>query len=217
MNSLTGLLPMRSRAAGTSTCSPWPLACSSRSSQQRLSLWRVVSVELVRQSALPSWLLAAYFALRRHHVYYAARENTTITAMASFVHRRLPSDWPPDRKHAAPRAHPRVTPTAITQLACTWRSSGTAIGPLHGLSTMPISSFTMRPRKRLLLGTLLSGALPRKCLVLRLEDPQQTSGGTGPGRLAQEVRAVSDRLSLGIRSARQPFLPQELPQLIGQR
>ena len=45
------------------------------------------------------------------------------------------------------------------------------------------------------------GALPRKCLLLRLGDPRQTSGGTGPGRLAQEVRAVSDELSLGIRSA----------------
>ena len=39
-------------------------------------------------------------------------------------------------------------------------------------------------------------------------------GGTGPGRLAQEVRAVSDGLSLGIRSPRQPLLPQELPQLV---
>ena len=55
------------------------------------------------------------------------------------------------------------------------------------------------------------GALPRKCLLLRLGDPQQTSSGTGPGRLAQDVRAVSDRLSLGIRSPRQPLLPQELP------
>ena len=35
-------------------------------------------------------LLAAYFALRGHHVYYASRENTTITAMAAFVHRLLP-------------------------------------------------------------------------------------------------------------------------------
>ena len=34
-------------------------------------------------------LLAAYFALRRHHVYYASRENTTITAMAAFMHRLL--------------------------------------------------------------------------------------------------------------------------------
>ena len=42
------------------------------------------------------------------------------------------------------------------------------------------------------------GALPRKCLLLRRGGPRQTSGGTGPGRLAQEVRAVSDELALGI-------------------
>ena len=30
------------------------------------------------------------------------------------------------------------------------------------------------------------GALPRKCLLLRLGDPQQTSGGAGPGRLAKK-------------------------------
>ena len=58
------------------------------------------------------------------------------------------------------------------------------------------------------------GALPCKCLLLRLGDPRQTSGGTGPGRLAQEARAVSDELSLATRSARQPLLPQELPHLV---
>ena len=58
------------------------------------------------------------------------------------------------------------------------------------------------------------GALPRKCLLLRLGDPRQNCGGTGPGRLAQEVRAVSDDLALGIRSQRHPFLPQELPRLV---
>ena len=58
------------------------------------------------------------------------------------------------------------------------------------------------------------GALPRKCLLLRLGDPKQTSGGTAPGDLAKEVRRVSDHLALGIRSSRQPFLPQALPQLI---
>ena len=31
-------------------------------------------------------LLAAYFALRGHQAFYASRENTTITAMAAFVH-----------------------------------------------------------------------------------------------------------------------------------
>ena len=43
-------------------------------------------------------LLAAFFALRGHQVYYAARENTTIVAMATFVHQLLPrepdDEWP---------------------------------------------------------------------------------------------------------------------------
>ena len=52
------------------------------------------------------------------------------------------------------------------------------------------------------------GALPRKCLVLRLGDPKQTSGGTGPSDLARRVRLVSDQLALGIRAPRKPYLPQ---------
>ena len=41
-------------------------------------------------------------------------------------------------------------------------------------------------------------ALPRKCLILRLGDPKQTSGGTGPSDLAGKVRLISDQLALGI-------------------
>ena len=58
------------------------------------------------------------------------------------------------------------------------------------------------------------GALPRKCLVLRLGDPKQTSGGTGPSDLARRVRLVSDQLALGIRAPRMPCLPQAIPALI---
>ena len=58
------------------------------------------------------------------------------------------------------------------------------------------------------------GALPRKCLVLRLGDPKQTSGGTGPSDLARRVRLVSDQLALGIRAPRKPCLPQAIPALI---
>ena len=58
------------------------------------------------------------------------------------------------------------------------------------------------------------GALPRKCLVLRLGDPKQTSGGTGPSDLARKVRLISDQLALGIRAPRTPYLPQALPRLI---
>ena len=43
-------------------------------------------------------LLAAFFALRGHQVYYASRENTTIVAMATFVQKllsRAPDNaWP---------------------------------------------------------------------------------------------------------------------------
>ena len=43
-------------------------------------------------------LLAAFFALRGHQVYDAARENTTIVAMATFVQQLLPrapdNEWP---------------------------------------------------------------------------------------------------------------------------
>ena len=49
----------------------------------RLSLSCVVCMVKPQRTALR----AAYFALRGHHVHYAARENTTITAMASFMHR----------------------------------------------------------------------------------------------------------------------------------
>ena len=39
------------------------------------------------------------------------------------------------------------------------------------------------------------GALPRKCLVLRLGDSKQTSGGTESSDLARQVRYMSDRLT----------------------
>ena len=57
-------------------------------------------------------------------------------------------------------------------------------------------------------------ALPRKCLVLRLGDSKQTSGGTSPSDLARRVRLVSDQLALGIRAPRKPCLPQAIPTLI---
>ena len=55
------------------------------------------------------------------------------------------------------------------------------------------------------------GALPRKCLVLRLGDSTQTSGGTGPSDLARRVRLVSDQLALGIRAPRKPCLLKRFP------
>ena len=58
------------------------------------------------------------------------------------------------------------------------------------------------------------GALPRKCLILRLGDPKQTSGGTGPSDLARKVRLISDQLALGIRAFCKPYLPQLLLKLL---
>ena len=52
-------------------------------------------------------LLAAFFALRGHQVYYASRENTTIVAMATFVQELLP------------RAPEEAWPTAIRLLSHT--------------------------------------------------------------------------------------------------
>ena len=49
---------------------------------------------------------------------------------------------------------------------------------------------------------------------LRLGDPKQTSGGTGPSDLARKVRLISDQLALGIRASRKPYLPQSLPALL---
>ena len=47
-------------------------------------------------------LLASWFALRGHYVYYVSRENTTIKAMADFVHQLLPRG-PDDKKPIALR------------------------------------------------------------------------------------------------------------------
>ena len=59
-------------------------------------------------------LLAAFFALRGHCVYYLSGENTTITAMATFVQRllpRAPDDEAPVaiRLVSAPQARTSVT------------------------------------------------------------------------------------------------------------
>ena len=182
-------------------------------------------------------LLAAYFALRGHHVYYASRENTTITAMAAFVHRLLPRsaedttlvairllsgpqsrtsastplDAPDsDRNHTIWNARLVLATTGLhlAQFRHKHRPLAKAVDYAE------IFIYDEAQQEAALSDIAILGALPRKCLLLRLGDPQQTSGGTGPGRLTQEVRAVSDGLSLAIRSARQPLLPQELPQLV---
>ena len=57
------------------------------------------------------------------------------------------------------------------------------------------------------------GALSRKCLVLRLGDSKQISGGTGSSDLAR-VRLVFNQLALGICAPRKLCLPQAISALI---
>ena len=182
-------------------------------------------------------LLAAFFALRGHQVYYASRENTTIVAMATFVQELLP------------RAPEEAWPTAIRLLSHTQArtSESTDLDARDTdknqqiwnaklvLATTGLHLAQFRQQHRPLAKAVdyadlfiydeaqqeaapsdlaILGALPRKCLVLRLGDPKQTSGGTGPSDLARKVRLVSDQLALGIRAPRKPCLPQAIPALI---
>ena len=163
-------------------------------------------------------------AKRGHHVYYASRENTTITAIAAFVHRLLP------------RADDDANPVA-SRLLSGPQSRTSASTPLDArdsdrnhtiwnarlvLATTGLHLAQFRHKHRPLAKAVdyaelfiydetqqeaalsdiaILEALPRKCLLLRLGDPRQTSGGTGPGRLAQKARAVSDELSLACERA----------------
>ena len=182
-------------------------------------------------------LLAAFFALRGHQVYYACRENTTIVAMATFVQELLP------------RAPEEAWPTAIRLLSHTqartsestnldardtdknqqiWHAKLVlATTGLHlaqfrqphrplakAVDYADLFIYDEAQQEAALSDLAILGALPRKCLVLRLGDPKQTSGGTGPSDLARRVRLVSDQLALGIRAPRKPCLPQAIPALI---
>ena len=182
-------------------------------------------------------LLAAFFALRGHQVYYASRENTTIVAMATFVQELLP------------RAPEEAWPTAIRLLSHTqartsestnldardtdknqqiWHAKLVlATTGLHlaqfrqphrplakAVDYADLFIYDEAQQEAALSDLAVLGALPRKCLVLRLGDPKQTSGGTGPSDLARRVRLVSDQLALGIRAPRKPCLPQAIPALI---
>ena len=183
-------------------------------------------------------LLAAFFALRGHQVYYASRENTTIVAMATFVQELLP------------RAPDEAWPTAIRLLSHTqartsestnldardtdknqqiWHAKLVlATTGLHlaqfrqphrplakAVDYADLFIYDEAQQEAALSDLAILGALPRKCLVLRLGDPKQTSGGTGPPVILHVgVRLVSDQLALGIRAPRKPCLPQAIPALI---
>ena len=74
---------------------------------------------------------------------------------------------------------------------------------------------TERQQEASLSDLAILGALSRKYVVLRLEDPsKQTSGGTGSSDLARKIRLISNQLALGIRVHRKPYLPQALPALL---
>ena len=117
-------------------------------------------------------LLAAFFALRGHQVYYASTENTTIVAMATFVQELLPrapdEAWPtairlafPTHKLARVKARilMPVTPTKTSRsgmLSLSWppqgsilRSFGNRIARWPKQWTMLTSSSMMKPSKRL--------------------------------------------------------------------
>ena len=182
-------------------------------------------------------LLAAFFALRGHQVYYASRENTTIVAMATFVQELLPRA-PDDAWPMAIRllSHTQARTSESTDLDARdtdknqqiWNAKlVVATTGLHlaqfrqphrplakAVDYADLFIYDEAQQEAALSDLAILDALPRNCLVLRLGDPKQTSGGTGPSDLARQVRLVSDQLALGIRAPRKPCLPQAIPALI---
>ena len=147
-------------------------------------------------------LLAAFFALRGHQVYYASRENTTIVAMATFVQELLPRA-PDEAWSTAIRllSHTQARTSESTNLdACDtdknqqiWHAKIVLATPgLHlaqfrqphrplakAVDYADLFIYDEAQQEAVLSDLAILGALPRKCLVLRLGDPKQTSGGTG--------------------------------------
>ena len=182
-------------------------------------------------------LLAAFFALRGHQVYYAARENTTIVAMATFVQQLLPrapdNEWP-DAIRLLSQPQSRTSEGTPLDARDTDRNPNVwhaklvlATTGLHlaqfrhkhrplakAVDYADIFIYDEAQQEAALSDLAILGALPRKCLILRLGDPKQTSGGTGRSDLARKVRLISDQLALGIRALRRPYLPQMLPKLL---
>ena len=177
-------------------------------------------------------LLAAFFALRGHQVYYAARENTTIVAMATFVQQLLPRA-PQNERPVAIRllSQPQARTSEGTLLDARdtdrnpngWHAKLVlATTGLHlaqfrhkhrplvkGVDYAELFIYDEAQQEAALSDLAILGALPRKSLVLRLGDPKQISSGTGPSDLARKVRFISDQLALG-----RPHLPQALPALL---
>ena len=182
-------------------------------------------------------LLAAFFALRGHQVYYASRENTTIVAMATFVQELLPrapeEAWPIAIRllsHTQARTSESTDLDArdtdknqqIWNAKLVLATTGLYLAQFRqphrplakAVDYAALFIYDEAQQEAALSDLAILGPLPRKCLVLRLGDPKQTSGGTGPSDLARKVRLVSDQLALGIRAPRKPCLPQAIPSLI---
>ena len=147
-------------------------------------------------------LLAAFFALRGHQVYYAARENTTIVAMATFVHQLLP------------RASGNGRPGAIRLLsqpqAC--RNPNVWHAKLVLATTgLHLAQFRHKHRP-------LAKAVDYAELFIYDEAQQEAALSDlailGPSDLGRQVRLISDQLALGIRAPCRPYLPQALPALL---
>ena len=108
-------------------------------------------------------LLAAYFALRRHYVYYAPRENTTITAMllSCFVSCREPRKTPPRWPFGSSQV-----PSRVAYLCQHSKHRPLAKAVDHA----KIFIYDEAQQEAALSDIAIVGALPRKCLFLRLGD-----------------------------------------------
>ena len=184
-------------------------------------------------------LLASWFALRGHCVYYASRENTTIKTMAEFVHHLLPRGLE-DAKLIALRlfAGSQARSSTDTRLDAFDRGDNhTGYNAKLILATTGLHLAHFRHRFRPLEKAVdyaelfihdeaqkeasvsdvtILGALPRKCLVLRLGDSKQISGGIAASALARQVREVSNQPGTWYQSTRVTWLPQNLLQLVAQ-
>ena len=224
---------LRVRAETSISCQL--VSCSPFSHTRRSSLCEE-STGLVRRNDCIA-LLAAFFARRGHQVHCASRENTTIVAMATFVQELLPrapdEAWPTSirllshtqaRTSESTNLHGRDTDKnhQIWHAKLVLATTGLHLAQFRqprrplakaGVDYADLFIYDEAQQEAALSDLATLGALPRKCLVLRLGDPKQ-SGGTGPSDLARRVRLVSNQVALGIRAPRKPCLPQAIPALI---
>ena len=144
-------------------------------------------------------LLAAFFALRGHEVYYAARENTTIVAMATFVHQLLPrapdDEWPDAiRLFSQPQARTSEgTPLDardtdknqhVWHAKLVLATTGLHLAQFRhkhrplakAVDYADIFIYDDAQQEAALSDLAILGALPRKCLVLRPSKPPVAQG-----------------------------------------